>query len=139
MRALRQGHTLAEVWPYPVQAEGRKPDAFLWAGGRAAPKERARVVLSGGKVRSYTPAGTSAWESIIAAEGYRSRPVPAFAGPVLLWGLFVLPRPGTVPEGTIWMDRRPDRSNLDKAIEDGLNGVWYRDDCLIVANCTAKV
>lgn len=103
--------------------------------GAPVPKARART----GRYGTYTPKRTKDYEAAVALHGLRARAVARmkpFECPVQLKLIFV--EDGVLvtvredhdasPEG-----RRYDISNVLKSIEDGLNGVLYRDDRQVVA------
>lgn len=42
-------------------------------------------------------------------------------------------------DAPLWHTSRPDVSNIQKFVEDALNGVWWTDDCKIVASVAYKL
>lgn len=104
-------------------------------------KGRARAFLRGGHISHYTPEKTRSYEGMIrvaamTALGDR----PAFDEPVEFTLRAIYPVPASwsarkrdqAITGEIQPGKKPDLDNVAKAWNDGLNGVIYRDDCLIV-------
>jgi len=111
-------------------------------------KQRARHRRVGNFVRTYTPAKTVDYETRIREAGQKamgaSEPLQT---PVTM---FLYIRTG-IPKsyskkrreaclsGQEKPTKKPDSSNILKAVEDGLNGVVYTDDCQIVNHHITKV
>lgn len=109
----------------------------FFVAGTPVPKARARVVRMGNRVRSYTPDQTVNYEMLVkitAIDAMENR-APSLDPLALELTIFVTP-PSSWSEkrrtAAIWGDfmptRKPDASNILKSIEDGMNGVVYRDD-----------
>lgn len=109
--------------------------------GQPQGKGRAKVVKIGGFTRMATPAKTVAYEGLVAHSAQQ-----AMAGRALLdcaVGCSVLIN-AQVPAswsrkkmrmalaGELMPTTKPDADNVVKAIFDGLNGVLWRDDVLVV-------
>jgi Holliday junction resolvase RusA-like endonuclease len=116
---------------------------------RGAPqaKERHRVRVINGQVHSYSPAKTKAWECVVGMCARAAmRGMDVLAVPVDLTAEFVLPIPASWPawktqlamDGTMMPTGRPDVDNLLKAVKDGLTGVLWRDDSLVVSETGHK-
>jgi Holliday junction resolvase RusA-like endonuclease len=105
--------------------------------GNAVPKARPRVAMRGQHPTIYTPMKTREWESLIklVAQGKVEKLIE---GPIALTLEFYLPRPKSLPKKIQHHTKRPDLTNLEKAIEDGLNGVVYKDDSQIVSKHSVK-
>lgn len=109
----------------------------FFVAGTPVPKARARVVRFGGMTRSYTPEQTVNYETLVkitAIEAMQDRP-PSLDPLALDMTIFVVPPASWSDKrrnAAIWGDfmptRKPDASNILKSIEDGMNGVVYRDD-----------
>lgn len=103
-------------------------------------KGRARISTHGGKVRSFTPQKTVAFESRVALAAERAMAgSDPLMGPVLL-SLHIEPpipqswslkKKAAALGGTIQPCGRPDIDNYIKAIADGGNGILWNDDAQI--------
>lgn len=115
--------------------------------GKPVAKGRPRVSTFGGRVRSFTPAKTVAYEGLVAFAGQ-----DAMCGRSLLEGavslrveaIFEIPaswpkrKRADAAAGTVRPTGKPDADNILKAIGDGLNGVVWRDDSQIVEATITK-
>jgi len=109
--------------------------------GQPIGKGRPRVGKVGGHARLFTPAKTASYEGLVAHTAQA-----AMAGRPLLEGavaanLFIdCPVPASwsgkkqraALAGEVLPTSKPDADNVVKAIFDGLNGVLWRDDVLVV-------
>lgn len=101
--------------------------------GNPLPKSRPRVVrLPNGRVHTFTPGATKAWEESIQGQALAYRPERLLDGPLALTVIFHLLRPKSLPKKRRWPDKRPDLDNLLKSVKDALNGVIWRDDAQII-------
>jgi len=117
-----------------------EPVAFTLAGHPQG-KGRARAFVRAGHVAHYTPEKTRSYESMI-----RGAAMDAMAGRAPLSGPVEIDlrievaipaswskRKRTEAEvGVLWPAKTPDLSNVQKAVEDAMNGVVYGDDSQIV-------
>lgn len=97
--------------------------------GQPIPKARARTVLRGGKVMTFTPAKTRSWETLVALEANRYVH-KLLEGPVALTVNFFLVKPRSTKRK--WPTVRPDLDNLLKSVKDALCGRVFRDDAQVV-------
>jgi Holliday junction resolvase RusA-like endonuclease len=100
-----------------------------------------------GQTRSghrYTLPRLKNYEAAIREHWQRTYPdhVP-LSGPINLELIFIFPR----PKGMMWKSKpmpraphtkRPDRTNLVKAVEDALNGIAWRDDAQVYSGNAEK-
>lgn len=116
--------------------------------GTPVPKARARHVLHGTRLRTYTPEKTRSYETLIKESAKQamgsSEPLET---PVSLY-LYIrvqIPKSCTkkrleaIKNGSEKPIKKPDASNILKSIEDGMNGVVYKDDSQIVNIHVTKV
>lgn len=109
--------------------------------GQPVAKGRARAVSISGKARLHTPQKTVQYESMVAIAAQTAMAgQPLFYGPVQLDITAVFSIPSSWPlkrqkmaaNRQILPSKRPDIDNIAKAIQDGCNGVVYRDDAQVV-------
>lgn len=84
----------------------------------------------------YSPHKDTAWYANVLREAARVRPNQPLTGPLELAIDFMMPRPKSRPND-YWHTVKPDKSNLEKLVEDTLKDAgWMKDDCQI---CTGDV
>lgn len=119
----------------------------FFVAGKPVAKQRARVVRNHGKVRSFTPEATVNYELQVrmCAQEAMSHRKPFEQPCALTVTVYVHPpqswsnkRRKEAVEHEYRPTKKPDLSNILKSIEDGMNGVVYRDDSQIVAMSVAK-
>jgi Holliday junction resolvase RusA-like endonuclease len=100
-------------------------------------KGRARISTRGGKVRSFTPPKTVAFEGLVALAAERAMEgADPLSGPVSLTLFVQLPiaqswslkKKTAALAGDISPCGRPDIDNYVKSIADGGNGILWNDD-----------
>jgi Holliday junction resolvase RusA-like endonuclease len=122
--------------------KGRHRSQPLMRGGKP-------VIGAGGRpiVTSHTPEKTVAYEGLVAHEGrIAMRGRSLIAGPVemMLHIACAVPKSASkraradMLAGRIRPTKKPDTSNVLKAIEDGLNGVVWVDDVQVVEHVISK-
>ena len=104
-------------------------------------KGRPRVTIRGGRPRAYTPEKTEKYENLVRLAFREEFPdaEPA-AGPISLVIRAYFPVPKSYSKkkkqlavvGLLHKTTTPDLDNIQKAIQDGLNGVAFADDSQIV-------
>jgi Holliday junction resolvase RusA-like endonuclease len=119
----------------------------FWIPGDPVPKARARVTMRGGKPRAYTPIQTKKYEELaggIAAQIMGSaEPLKTPVRLLIEFGIGIprswsQKRRDAAIAGLYVPTVKPDLTNLVKSIEDGMNGIVYRDDSQIVYMVVAK-
>lgn len=115
--------------------------------GEPVAKGRARSFVRNGHVAHYTPEKTARYENLVKlaaqqamgntapVEGAVSLVVRAFLAIPASWSL---KKQRAAAIGEIKPTKRPDLDNILKAIEDGANGVVWRDDCQITDTRVSK-
>ncbi len=116
--------------------------------GDPVAKGRARATVRNGRVEHYTPAKTSAYETVVglfARKAMRGREV--YTGALALKVVFRLEVPASYSnkrraaclDQIEFPAKKPDLDNLVKAVKDGCNGILWRDDSQVVALMAVKV
>ena len=114
--------------------------------GRTDPKSRAFINAHGKAVSTtYQPKKgvTKTFEAAVAmACDEVMRHVPVLDQPLVLDVLAVFDRPGYMlephqPGGLIFQANKPDRDNVEKAVQDGMKSLWS-DDCRVALGQTVK-
>ncbi len=126
------------------------PPAGSWrlcVTGAPVPKARPRAVAFNGRARVYTPGTTARYEDRVRKTALRDWSFAPLRGVELaLTVVFYLPVPVSWPRwkrqaalaGGLRPTSKPDIDNLTKSCLDGLCGVLFSDDSLIVEERTAK-
>lgn len=135
----------------PVKSE-RMPTSYrLTVFGTAEPAGSKRAFHRPGlgvRVVDANPKSRE-WKSLVAQEAGKVA-TGLLEGPLLLEATFYRPRPAShfgsgrnsgivKPSAPAFPDTRPDTTKLLRAIEDALQGVWYRDDAQIVTQVVRKL
>jgi Holliday junction resolvase RusA-like endonuclease len=116
-------------------------DIDFWLPGDPVPKARARVVRFNGGMRAYTPPETKQYETRVgwmAKQAMLSRAPTQLAVKLMIEFRLAMPRSWSQKRrdaaiaGLYVPTVKPDLTNLIKSIEDGMNGIVYRDDSQIV-------
>lgn len=112
-----------------------------------APQGKGRPRFSRATGHAYTPEKTRSYEGVIryAAQQAMGDAAP-FDGPVTLEisAFFDVPRSwsrkrrASALDGRVSPTSRPDLTNIEKAVEDAINTVVFRDDAQIVAKHSTK-
>lgn len=115
--------------------------------GVARGKGRPRATRRGPFVRLYTDAKTASYENLVALAAREAMDgAEPFDAPVeMTVRVRLTPPKASAPktlamlDGRILPAKKPDLTNIIKAVEDGCNAIVYRDDALIVSLSAAKV
>jgi len=99
------------------------------------PKSWAQAAVAAGKspravVTSDNPAAAG-WQSLIRGQA-QTLYEPPFAGPVGVTVVFTLPRPKSLPRRVQHCVKKPDIDKLARNVLDGLTGVLFLDDAVVV-------
>ena len=116
--------------------------------GVPVPKGRARYVRRGNHISTYTPEKTRTYETLIKDAARQAMGASeALQTPVSLYLYIRVPIPASatkkrlqaIADGSEKPTKKPDASNVLKSVEDGMNGVVYKDDSQIVNIHVTKV
>jgi Holliday junction resolvase RusA-like endonuclease len=111
-------------------------------------KQRARYARRGNFIQAYTPEKTRTYETLIKEASHEamgsSEPLET---PVTLYLYIRVPIPKSctkkrleaINNGSEKPIKKPDASNILKSVEDGMNGVVYKDDSQIINIHVTKV
>lgn len=108
--------------------------------GPVVPKGRHRSVIRGGRIATFTPSETVAYEKTVAWHALAAmggRPTLAGALAVRIEVIVAIPRSATRARraamlgGEIRPTSRPDLDNLIKTLLDALNGIAFSDDAAV--------
>lgn len=128
----------AEPWTRPIR---------FHVPGIPVAKGRPRISTRGGKVRSFTPPKTVAFEGLVALAAERAMEgSDPLSGPVSLTLFVELPVPQSwslkkkkaALAGEVQPCGRPDLDNYVKAVADGGNGIVWNDDAQITSLTATK-
>lgn len=109
--------------------------------GKPLAQGRPRATKVGKFVRLYDPQQSRSWKAQIAEQAQdRLKNQPILTGALILTLLFYMPKPKSLPKKKFrYHTKRPDLSNLEKAVEDALKSVVYQDDSQIFSKLSSKV
>lgn len=133
------------------EVASRAADLSLVVYGKAAPQGSKRAFVNprtGKAVMTEASSKTRPWRHLVSTEAVQAMGarVP-YEGAVYLDITFVMIRPKShySSKGALRANaprfpaKRPDRDKLERAIQDALTGIVYRDDCQVVDGPTRKV
>ena len=115
--------------------------------GTPVGKGRPRFRNTGKFVQAYTPEKTANYETLVKLayqQEYGGEPLLTGALHMELLAYFPIPKSTSKASralmmfGKIWHIKKPDSSNVLKAVEDALNGIAYADDSAICSLTVMK-
>ena len=98
--------------------------------GKPVPKARARIVSSGGRIWSFTPAKTKKYEKEVKQSAWYAMKKD---------GVLISSKPFTLSVVFFGAHPRSDWDNLGKAVSDALNGMVWVDDSQVIGAYVSKV
>lgn len=109
--------------------------------GKPLAQGRPRAFRVGKFIRMYDPTESKSWKAQIAEQATSQlNSEPMLAGPIMLQLKFFMPRPKSLPKKKFtYHTKRPDLSNLEKAVEDALTNVIIHDDSQIFTKHSSKM
>ncbi len=122
-------------------------EVFICVPGKPVPKGRPRAARIGGFIRMYTPKKTVAYENSCAHEArIAMQGRELLSGPLELKLQIFMPIPVSYSKakreaariGKLVPTKKPDSSNILKAVEDAFNEIVWRDDAQIVDHHITK-
>lgn len=111
--------------------------------GQLIGKGRPKFTTAGGFPRAYTPAKTASAEAMVRSFGAEAmKGGPLFEGPLSLTVTIYKQHPASWPKKrkamSFFVQGKPDVSNVQKMLEDALNGICWRDDSQIAMSHFAR-
>lgn len=134
--------------PFALPADAVDDIITISLSGDPQGKGRARAFRRGNFIGHYTPEKTRSYEGMIrtaAMQAMGSRAPIDEPIEVMLSAIFAIPasfsrkKRDMALSGALRPAKKPDADNIIKAWTDAMNGVVYRDDCLIVKGSFTKV
>jgi len=107
-------------------------------------QQRHRTTHKYGRTWSYEPAKTKNWKKEIKRQMliYKAMELKGeeifFETPIRLQLKFFFNKPKSLPKRTEYHSKKPDITNLVKAVEDALEGILYKNDSQIVKLVASK-
>lgn len=99
--------------------------------GVPVPQGRARSFRMGDGIGHYDDPKSKAWKKVVAQVASLQRGA-MHDGPLEIDMVFFMPAPKSMKRPDLMHhSKRPDLDNLCKGVQDGLNGICYRDDSQI--------
>ena len=102
------------------------------------PEGRARAYRAGGFIRVVTPEKTRHYRALVAeAANAACGALEPLDGPIELRVVFWMPVPAKMSQKARqallgrFQSRKPDADNLLKALQDGMTGIMWVDDCQV--------
>jgi len=110
---------------------------FVEADPQGQQRHRASILKTKRGPKMHTYATTTKFFMRVVRAASQHAPVQPLTGPVRVDLLFMFRRPASVPFTQVWMDKKPDRDNLDKGVLDALTRKrFWGDDAQV---CSGKI
>lgn len=122
-------------------AEAAAPVIEFFVPGTPISKARARTYrMKNGKIGSYTPDRTTAWEAHVQLHAKGSLPEKPLDGALRLDLTFLMPATKVaIKKKRVFHSVRPDIDNLEKAVMDALNRFVWIDDAQVCQKVSQKI
>lgn len=105
--------------------------------GEPVAQGRPRAFRRGNFIGMYDPKKSSTWKDSVRMQAIAKK-TEMLSGAIYMETTFYLTRPKSLPKKVVYHVKKPDVSNLVKAIEDALKGICYHDDSQIVRSVITK-
>lgn len=122
-------------------AEAAAPVIEFFVPGAPVSKARARTFRKkNGRIGSYTPDKTTAWEANVKLHARSSLPEKPLEGALRLDLTFLMPiSKVALKKKRVFHSTRPDIDNLEKAVMDALNRFVWVDDAQVCQKVSQKI
>lgn len=105
--------------------------------GQPTPQARPRTFMRGGRAVTWSP---KTGQEAYILQIIKQKPPAPFVGPLQIDFQFFLDRPKSVsPRKRKYPSSKPDLDNLEKAIQDAMEGLYYKNDSQIVMKNSVKL
>jgi len=101
-------------------------------------KGRPRFRSCGKFVQTYTDKVTKLYEKELIELSSSYAPLEPFSGPISINTIFYKKKPKCYPKRITQWTKKPDLDNMEKALWDAFNGIFWIDDAQIVDNSSSK-
>lgn len=110
---------------------------YLEIFGEPVAQGRPKAFRSGNHIGMYDPKKSSTWKDSVRMQAIAKK-TEMLSGAIYMETTFYLTRPKSLPKKVVYHVKKPDVSNLVKAIEDALEGICYHNDSQIVKSVIQK-
>ena len=101
-------------------------------------KGRPRFRKVGEFVQTYTDKATKEYENDIRDLSGRYAPVEPFSGPIEIETIFYKKKPKCYPKKITKWTKKPDLDNMEKALWDSFDGLFWEDDAQVISSISSK-
>jgi len=106
--------------------------------GNPVAQGRPRAFKMGNRIGMYDPKNSREWKQTVKLMAMQYRPDGLIEGPVHINLDFFLLRPKSLPKKVQDHIKKPDIENLAKAVIDGLEGIFFKNDSQITVAVMSK-
>lgn len=131
------GFSLVELSLVKYQEKKMSKTIFLEIFGEPVAQGRPKAFRRGNHIGMYDPKKSSTWKDSIKMQAIAQK-AQMLSGALYMQTTFYLARPKSLPKKVVYHVKKPDVSNLIKAVEDALKGICYHDDSQIVKSVIQK-
>jgi len=102
-------------------------------------KSRPRFTNRGGHVIAYTDSKTRQYENSIKEAVRKYAPFKPFDGSIEIETVFYKKKPKSYPKRITKWTVSPDLDNMQKALWDAFNGIFWKDDAQVISSISSKM